>query len=332
MDNAQFCQIKVGFRNIMLSMLGRTCLAILFGIFAVLLQSLAVAQPDRFFVGDEDFLWLKFLNAPCTLIEGVPIVSRSEVREASPSDAIVSSIIGYYQRDFPILGPPVPSRVDQLVWATSSTYKITNLSQQNELRKALSAVEAKSFANFKDISLKYPSESDGGVRIHFLYSLGRKGPTEKLERIAKEQNQTVFTKTVTEVSYSGIMNTVLAKKLSILNIDQGKFVYLVVGTYQAEELAIVIDPDSARLNVLPAEEVYLTEKDRKSTGSFATQAREILSGQTVAVDEITSCKGKRPAGLRFLHLKNLFSSRTHLQIIQDWQLDKAWLRSFIARQ
>jgi hypothetical protein len=165
-----------------------------------------------------------------------------------------------------------------------------------------------------------PNETDGAVRSYFLRTLGGAGVEETLRKIASERFQTVKVERFTTLSFATVKNAVRAQKPAVLSVRGGQITYAVIGYFDPENLAIVIDSDSARPIQVPAERVLLTEQDRKSTGKFASRAREVLKGQTFLDDDRTSCGVGRPAGLRFLN-PNKLREGTELYVVHTWGLD-----------
>jgi hypothetical protein len=269
------------------------------------------------------------LKGRCTLIENIPIVARSA--EVSPTDAILSSIVGYYERQFPILGPPQPKRVQQLFSLTVATQKDMDDARRDAFSAALYGLEASTFKSFRDVARAHLGESDGAVRGYFLRTLERARVDETLQRVARDRFQTVKVERIGAVSFAAMKNAVAGQKPAVLSVGGGKYVYAVVGYFEPEALAIVIDSDAAKPLRVPAERVLITEQDRKSSGKFATRAREKLKGETLLFDGRTSCLEQRPAGLKFLNPSKL-GGGTDLYVILEWALDLSRMQEFIRVQ
>ena len=117
----------------------------------------------------------------------------------------------------------------------------------------------------------------------------------------------------------------------MLSIDGGKHVYAVVGYVEEGQTLIVIDPESAKPVAVPAEQVFLTDADRKSAGEFSRRAREVLQDRKILIDEATSCAAQRPNGVRFLNPFKI-AGQIQLYVIHDWVLDKDQVKELLRRR
>lgn len=288
------------------------------------------AQPD-FLAGNDDQHWESVLAGDCTIIEGVPIVRK--VKGISTEATVLSSIMGYYDKILPVLGPPLAKRVPDLLarMQSEAIKKGLKLTAREVVIRtdALYRVEANNFEEFIEFARKHPNQTDGVIRGYILDAHGVGSGLLKafnvLQDIAKTNLQVVRIENLSSPKPMWFKNVIDEKKFGLLSISGGKFVYTVVGYAYGGELAVVIDPESARATELPAIDVLLTKNDRESKGEFAVRARDLLRDQRIAVDAITTCTSKRPPGLRFINPFKL-DEDFEAFVFHQWALDPSQIR------
>lgn len=292
---------------------------------------LAWAQQD--FFQDDDIRWSLFLKGRCALIEKVPIVAKAA--NVSMTAATLSSVVGYYERQVPILGPPVPRRIPKLVENTRAAYKELDMAAFDAVAKALYTVEARSFRNYIVSARQHLNETEGAIRSYILQKyVNELGPAEIgeiLRKLAGDKLQAVTVENILRPSAEAIKSFINKEKTAVLSIDSGKYVYAVVGYVEEGQTLIVIDPQSAKPVAVPAEQVFITDADRKSAGEFSRRAREILQDRKILIDEATSCAAKRPNGVRFLNPFKV-AGQIQLYVIHDWTLDKGQVKELLRKR
>jgi hypothetical protein len=263
---------------------------------AIILSVPLMGQPDAR-SGDDDARWSAFYAGQCpNLIEGIPLVPQA--KGSPPLSASLSSVVGYYDRSFPILGPPVPDRIPRLVKQAVMTLGWdTDETTIDGVYKLWYDVEARSSERFFAVSHKAPPPAtEGTIRSYGLQAMDI-GSVEALPRLARQRLQDVRIDRV-PATPDGFRVGIMKKAPVVLVIDHGKATYTVVGLH--ERMAVVIDPGSAKSLALPAQQALLGEEDRKSTGEFASRAKALLKDEKVFIDDTTSCREKRPEGLQFV--------------------------------
>ncbi len=264
---------------------------------AAVLSVPLLGQPDVR-GGDDNARWSAYYAAKCPdLVEGIPIVPQA--KGSSPLSASLSSVVGYYERSFPILGPPVPKRVPRLAHQSVITLGWSPDDKTIDgVAKVWYDVEARSSERFFAVSYKVPPPvTEGTIRSYGLQSMDI-GSLEALQRLAHERLQNVKIDRVPSTTPDGLRAGLQKKAPAVLVVDQGKAVYTVAGLH--ERMAVVIDPGSAKPLALPAQQVLLGEKDRRSSGEFASRARALLKDEEVLVDDSTSCRERKPDGVQFV--------------------------------
>ena len=287
------------------------------------------AQPV-FLAGNDDQHWESVLAGDCTLIEGVPIVRK--VKGISTEAAVLSSIMGYYNKILPVLGPPLAERVPDLLARMQSEGLNLTAREVEIVTEALYRVEAKNFEEFVEFSRKHPNQTEGVIRAYILDAHGVGSGFLRdfnvIQRIAKTNFQVVHIEKLSNPKSMWFKNVIDEKKFGLLSMGGGKFVYAVVGYAYGGKLAVVIDPESAHATELPAINVLLTKSDRESKGEFATRARDLLRDQRIAVDSMTTCTTKRPPGLRFIAPFNI-DEDFEAFVFHQWALDPSQIRKMV---
>ena len=82
------------------------------------------------------------------------------------------------------------------------------------------------------------------------------------------------------------------------------------------------------VRAVPGDEALMTEADRRSGDPWAKQAKEIFAKRRILVDELTSCKGSRPRGIRFLLAYQLVN-RAEVHVVRDWRLNADRVRALL---
>jgi hypothetical protein len=300
----------------------------LLGLAALAMLASPAAPQTEFFADREDEHWSRFQKGKCTLIEGVPIVPQAP--KVQPVDAAISSVLGFYEATLPLVGPAQPGRLDRLVAATPIGRPL-DAQEQQTLAERLDEIQQQTWQTFLTAARANPNQTDGMVRSHVVTKLGGPTPSAVLRKIAADRLQAVTIDTLTLTSQTvgglaGFLTGAVDKKApTLLIVDGGKATFVGVGYGAGGELLIVVDPQSAKARLVPGDEAFMSESDRKSSDAWAQEARKTYARRRVPVDEITSCKGSRPAGLRFL-LPYRLVNRTEIHAVRDWGLDAARIR------
>lgn len=301
-------------------------------VFLVSLGHPAAAQNDVF-MPDADQRWASFLRQPrCTLVENVPIVPRTGGVPAG--EAALSSVLGYYERRFPLIGPPQPKRIEALAAAPIPGMRALSDSDRLTLTRLLHDVDQRNFDAFLDMARRYPDVTDGVIRGRLIGQNHRGDVAVTLRKLASDGYQTVAIEPLQlrqgvpfGQNVDPLTAAVDAKQLALLTISgQQPMVLTSVGYASGGEILIVIDPTEAEPVPVPAESAYLTEADRRSQGPWAQRARELFARQTANEDAVTACRGSRPRGLRFLAAGRLLG-RAEAHIIRSWSLDLVRVRA-----
>ena len=288
--------------------------------------SIATAQ-SRLFPADDEQLWARFQKDICSLIENVPLVKR--VPEITSVAATASAILGYFERDYPIFGPPVYGRGARMLNKFGDRAGRTpSAEERDKLSGLFHELEVEAFKTYAQNARAYPGESLGIARSRYLQKRGSQPMETLLAGVAKERRQVVRGQ-ILGLSQVDFISSIDSKRLLILVLDGGKTTFSVVGYFQRGEFLIVIDPETAQPVMVPAYDVQLTDKDRIATDPWSQNAREILKGEKLVVDEVTSCKGRRPSGLRFLSPGRLDYKLTQVHVITEWGLDIAALEQLL---
>jgi hypothetical protein len=234
------------------------------------------------------------------LLDGVPIIPKAE--GLNLMNLALSSVIGYYERAFPILGPPVPQRAERLTSQSVATLGWTkDATATDAVTKVWYGVETRSWESFFDKSRSVRMPATEGVLRGFALQRLDIDRVEALAMLARDRLQKVKIDHVPSLSLDALGGALRARHPVVIVLDRPKSVaYTAVASH--ESWAVVVDPDSAKPSAVPAEQELLGEEDRKSPGEFATQARELLKNRKILLDEPTACVAKRPTGLRFLNV------------------------------
>lgn len=249
--------------------------------------------------------------------------------------AALSSVVGYYERQLPIIGPPVPKRIENLLIRPIPGLKPLDAREQALLSKTLYEIQDRNLEVFLEHTRAHPNESDGIIRSYILQKHRAGEINDTLRQIARDrlQDVSVEKRSITSGVPFGDMVIPLSeavdrKNLALLYIRDSALAYVSVGYQYGGELLIVIDPAASVPKPVPAEQILLTDEDRKSGDPWSKQARELVAKQTVLVDELTSCKGSRPAGLRFLNTGRL-RDRADAYIVRAWTLSDVGVRQLL---
>lgn len=274
------------------------------------------AQPELTTENDPS-LWKSFFERGCsTLIEGVPIVRRPE--GASAVSAALSSVIGFYERTYPILGPPVPQRAQRLA---SQSISAMGVARDPGLTDAVARVwydvEARSSERFFAESQRLRKPASEGMVRSYAIQRADIGKVEGLQWFARDKLQTAKVDRFSPPVIDILAINLRAKMPVIIVVNGGQHAYVGVGF--DESRVVVIDHESAKPLVVPAEQFLLTEEDRKSSSEFATKARESLRGQMVLLDAVTACTERRIEGIRFISSSKL-GTRVEMYTI-SWSSD-----------
>lgn len=278
----------------------------------------ARTEGQVFFDDSIDRQW-ESIRKQCTLIEGVPIISRRD--DLSTQAIALSVLMSYHERQLPILGPGRPKRIAQLFSRARFRGAMMTEAESNLLETALYRAEDESYRQFLKYARLYPSYTEGQVRTVALQespSLHPLHPTQTLRSVAEASGLHV---TIDQASplYSTIKNAVDNKLIGVLAFNNDDRLYPIVG-YVGDHLAVAIVSEEAKASFKPASELLLTESDRKSNGEFARKARKYLQERKVAVDFVTSCRADRPPGLKLINL-NQIPPESRLYVITEWTVD-----------
>jgi hypothetical protein len=277
----------------------------------------ARTEGQVFFDGSIDRQW-ESIRKQCTLIEGVPIISR---RDDLSSRAIALSVLmSYHESQLPILGPGRPKRIEQLFSRARFRGAMMTKAESNLLETALYRAEDESYRQFLKYARLHPSYTEGQVRTVALQDSSSLHPAQTfqtLSNVAEARGQHVKIVQVPP-SFSTIKKAVSNNLIGVLAFNNDNDLYPIVG-YTGDHLAVAIVSDDAKSSMKPASELLLTESDRASSGNFARKAREYLQRRMVAVDVVTSCRTDRPPGLKLINLEKLSPSRFYL--IAEWAVD-----------
>lgn len=294
-----------------------------------------VAQADLF-AGNDRERWASFQTGPCTLVEGVPIVKGQP--DVAPVNAGMSSIIGYHERQLPILGPPVAGRIEGLVSQPVPGLKPLRAGEKSVLTRKLYELQDTNFRAFLETANSHPNQTDGAIRSYILQQQQAKGVEDLISGITQKQFQTVgFEKRplTSRASFNDMVAPLKAaadtKKLALLVARDSGSTFVSVGYASGGELLIVIDPSSAESRFVPAEQVLLPDEDRKSSDEWSRRVREIAANRTEPVDGVTSCKGNLPPGVRFLNPARM-RDRVDAYIVHSWTLSGTALRRMFEGQ
>jgi hypothetical protein len=279
-----------------------------------LLACSPTAEAQVFFDQSIDREWAS-IRKQCTLIEGVPLISKAA--ELSTQAVALSVLMSYHERELPILGPARPKRVQRLFTEGRFHGEPMMKSDTSAFETALYRSEDKSFRQFLTYARRHPTFTEGQVRAAALQETPTLHPTETLQQFAETRGQRVKIEQAVP-RFSHIKSAIDHKLIGVLALNNHNALYPVVG-YAGESQAVVIDPEEAKPSYRPASDILLTESDRKSHGAFARKVREYLQRIKVPVDMVTSCRAPRPPGLKLVNLEKLPQSRFYL--ITEWMVD-----------
>jgi hypothetical protein len=295
----------------------------LFGLILLLSQSAAnvnlTPKSPAYFANNPDVLWEEAIKMdPCLHVTGVPIVGTD--RKVSMRAAALSTIAGYYDAKFPVLGPPTPHKVQHLAEeAIRSTQNPEATGRfSNLLSSLILQLQDKAYSEFLQYAEGRPYEADGLIRAYAIDEnyLGEAGEALQMLATPKYQVVRVRNRPPTMAAFAHLGRSGL---VGILSLDEGA-VYPVIGQLHDGEIATIIDPGEATYIVRAAADIFLTPQDRQSNGEFARHARTVLKDKTVRLDINVSCIGPRPSGVRFINVEKLPSS-AELSVIEEWKLD-----------
>lgn len=288
-------------------------------------------KQQSLFASNQDELWEEAIKtSPCPHIENVPIVGSGSI--VTSKNAALSSIVGYINADFPILGPPPPSRLLRLVAQTEA--KVSEVKPQRDsqsgrggknkqlqslLYKRLHEVENQAFREFLHYSRGRSYEAEGLIRAYALQESYNHKPRATLQRLAFNRAQVSRVRTIPP-SRQAIAQIIRSKSIAILSVDDDLSVYPVLGGLRDGEYITVINTREARYIEKSAAEVLLTPQDLHSEREFAKKAREQLRGKILKMEILVTCTGSRPPGVTFIRT-DAVPTTAELSVIDGWELD-----------
>ena len=273
-------------------------------------------------LSDDPRLWADFLRESCSLIEQVPIVAPPP----SPLIAVLSSVIGYYEHQFPTLAPLIPGRRRAL--GALPLFQTLGSNDRDYLSKVLEANADKHLEAFLRVAEAHPDKSLGQVRGYVLQEHQRRPIEEIIEAYAKARLLTVAIDRARFEFPQTFKVAVDAKTPVILRV--GNDVYVGVGYFERSGSVIVVDPRVATAKSVPASQALLTERDRVSDGELSTFARKILADRKIVIDELTACAEQKPAGLRFVKERHFRDAEMY--VVHGWALDTELLKQKLLKR